>query len=201
MDLNKAHIKPLGAALIAEKLNTGCPVLQHLNLNGNFIGDTGCGHVLSALKTGGASASLTHLELRKNNLTMINNSLVLLGNLANLQFLSLASNCLTLDNVRHIDLFVRALCPLVKLEKLNLSMNRIQDIGFAALREDVLPNLTVLKQLSLKRCFITPKSFSQWEKMLRQKDSPLQRINAGTCSNLTCYIFMGVLQRAISLHH
>ena len=177
LDLSKANIKAQGAAIIAEKLKAGC-CLQRLQLNGNYIGDTGCGHILNALVDGGGCNTLQYLELRRNNLTMINNSLVLVSNLVNLRHLSLASNCITLDNFRHLDVFVRALCTLTKLEKLNLSLNRIQDRGLIALQEDILPSMKCIEQLELKRCFITPKSFPVWEKLLRQKDTSLKKVQA-----------------------
>ena len=173
LDLNNANILPAGGTIIAAALSQCCR-LSHLNLNGNNIGDTACGRILSAVVEGGGKDKLIFLDLRRNQLTMVTDGLSKLGGLTKLTSLNLAWNCLTVDNSRHASILKTALITLTQLNYLNLSHNRLQDKGLSILQVDILPHMSLIENLDVSGCFITPSSFSSIEAILRAKESNMK---------------------------
>lgn len=169
IDLTRARMGPMGAAVLAKSLRRKCCLLD-LRLAENDIGDTGCGKVLKAIAAGGGASSLLMLDLASNSLTMTSSALEGLAELSALRRLDLSHNKITMDLPWHHATMIKALKPLSALDALSLSHNKIQDAGLATLLELLADPLALpaLGFLDLERCFLTPSSTEVLMKLIKQ---------------------------------
>ena len=158
LDITDSRLGAEATMILASKFEEECHLVT-LKAAGNHMGESGCCALLEGMRKGGAVDSLTYLDLGGNWLTIVADGLLCLGSLVNLTHLDLRNNHIAIDTTRHTSLVVEALSPLTKLQYLNLSQNRVQDQGFSALCNRILPTCE-LEVLDASDAFLTPASFN-----------------------------------------
>jgi hypothetical protein len=112
-----------------------CTGLAELIARGNNLRDPGCGSVLSALKTAGATKCLVKLDFADNSAMMVDDTLLsMIQKLTCLRVLDLSWNVITLPEHtkkmrQDVSKFQTALGSLRSLEVLGLAHNRLLDRG------------------------------------------------------------------------
>ena len=172
LDISDSRLGTDATVLLAKKLEAECHLVT-FNAAGNHMSESGCCALLESMGRGGATESLTFFDLSNNWLTMVDDSLGNIGTFSKLIQLNLRNNHIAIDSVRHKSLLVEALSPLVKLKYLNLSQNRIQDLGFSALCNSILPNMSDLEALDTSESFLTPKSFDHMLDLVKNRKPPI----------------------------
>ncbi len=173
LDISDSRLGVEATRLLAQKLEVECRLVT-LKAAGNQMGESGCSALLQSMREGGATETLTHLDLSNNWLTIVADGLVNVGSFSTLTQLDLRNNHIAIDTTRHVSLFLEALSPLVKLKYLNLGQNRIQDLGFSALCISVLPDMQELEVLDASESFLTPASFEHMFHLVKTRNPSIK---------------------------
>ena len=108
---------------------------------------------------------------------MVSEGFQVINKFVNLTYLDLRVNHIAIDNLRHMSLLVDSLEPLKKLKYLSLAENCLQNMGFGALMNNVLPGMLELEVLDLSHVFLTPESFHHIFFLVKKRDPMIKSIN------------------------
>ena len=177
LDMTNSRLGSDGTMVMARKFSeAGVCNLASLYFGGNHTSETGAIGLLNAVVEGGGSTHLKELDLHGNMLTMVSEGFLVINKFVNLTYLDLHANHIAIDNMRHMSLLVDSLEPLKKLKYLNLAENRLQNMGFGALINNVLPGMLDLEALDLSHAFLTPESFTNIFSLVKKREPLIKSI-------------------------
>lgn len=178
LEMTNSRLGPEGTMVLAKKFSeAGVCNLSRLFFGGNHASETGAINFLNAVVQGGGANHLTELDLHGNMLTMVSEGFQVINKFVNLTYLDLRVNHIAIDNLRHMSLLVDSLEPLKKLKYLSLAENRLQNMGFGALMNNVLPGMLELEVLDLSHAFLTPESFQHIFFLVKKRDPMIKSIS------------------------
>lgn len=176
LEISYTYLGNEGTKVLAAHLAQTCR-LREFVYTANHMGESASQALIQALYDGGAAATLCKLSLAQNEITMVDDSLQVLGQFTLLEYLDLSRNFINADNDRCRNVLSNTLSNLEHLSYLDLGYNRIQNIGASMLFSDILPKLSKLETIKLRNCFLNPQLYEIIRTLLKQLDLPLKHLD------------------------